>query len=60
MYHQYERQSEYSTILKVILDAKKINMQTIRKKKLFYGGHISMVESSNYHTTLNTGQNETP
>ena len=43
MYHQYERQSEYSTILKVILDAKKINMQTIRKKKLFYGGHISMM-----------------
>ena len=44
MYHQYERQSEYSTILKVILDAKKINMQIIRKKKLFYGGHISMVD----------------
>ena len=44
MYHQYERQSEYSTILKVILDAKKINMQTIRKKKLFYGGQISMVD----------------
>ena len=44
MYHQYERQSEYSTILKVILDAKKINMQTIRKKKLFYGGHIFMVD----------------
>lgn len=44
MYHQYERQSEYSTILKVILDAKKINMQTIRKKKFFYGGHISMVD----------------
>ena len=45
MYHQYERQSEYQTILKVILDAKKINMQTITKRKLFYGGHISMVDA---------------
>ena len=31
MYYQSDRKSEYSTTLKVVLNAKKINMQTIRK-----------------------------